>query len=210
MPNSLSSGPAAASAALGTECSAISSTTTLDRVPGDRSTIAMVGAASAVHGTGLLPQLLAGGPVGLVPAPATLPLGELVDRLNRLQAPRLYVYPSILALLAREQHAGRLAINPVSINTHSETLLPEHRAAVAAAFHAPICNLFGSSEGLFGASGPNETTLTFAGDLSCAPAAKRGASAAAADASVVMVASSAAVPLRPTRGRLLPMGHLSW
>ena len=44
-------------------------------------------------------------------------------------------------------------------------MLPEHRAAVAAAFGVPILNVFGSSEGLFGASGPNETTLTFASDM---------------------------------------------
>ena len=87
--------------------------TTPAGLPGDRLTIAMVGAASAVHGTGWLPPILAGSPVRFVPVPATLPLPTMVDRLNRLQAPLLYAYPSILALLAREQRSGRLAIDPV-------------------------------------------------------------------------------------------------
>jgi phenylacetate-coenzyme A ligase PaaK-like adenylate-forming protein len=136
-----------------------------DGLPTSGLTIAMVGASSPVHGTGLISHLLDRGPVRFVPVPATLGLDELVERLNRLRAPLVYAYPSMLALLAREQRTGRLAINPTALTAHSETLLPEHRAAIAAAFDAPILNVYGSSEGLFGGSGPNEAILTFASDM---------------------------------------------
>lgn len=136
-----------------------------DGLPTSGLTIAMVGASSAVHGTGLISHLLDRGPVRFVPVPATLPLHELVERLNRLRAPLVFAYPSVLALLAREQRTGRLAIKPDALTAHSETLLPEHRAAIADAFDAPILNVYGSSEGLFGGSGPNGAALTFASDM---------------------------------------------
>ena len=56
-----------------------------DGLPTSGLTIAMVGASSAVHGTGLISHLLDRGPVRFVPVPATLPLHELVERLDRLR-----------------------------------------------------------------------------------------------------------------------------
>jgi phenylacetate-CoA ligase len=128
-------------------------------------TIAFVAAASAVHATGLAPQIMAGSPVTFIPVPVTLPLAEIVARLNGLQPPfLLYGYASILARLAREQSAGRLRIAPTAVTSTSETLLPACAAAISSAFRAPVTNTFASTEGLVGSSEPGDPAVTFACD----------------------------------------------
>jgi phenylacetate-coenzyme A ligase PaaK-like adenylate-forming protein len=129
--------------------------------------IAMVSAASAVHATGLAPALSAGRdmPFRFQPVPVTLPIGEIVERLNRLQAPALYGYASMLARLADEQRAGRLRLSPVVVTSTSETLTDDMRAAISDAFAAPVVNTFGSTEGLIGATAPGEHVLTFNSDM---------------------------------------------
>jgi phenylacetate-CoA ligase len=125
---------------------------------------AMVGAPSAVHGTMFVPSLLAGSPIKFAFVPVTLPLAEIVDRLNRLQPQGLFGYPSMLARLAIEQDAGRLAIAPRMVNSTAETLLTHFRAAIAQAFGAPIVDTFATSEGLVGASTPDDPVITMATD----------------------------------------------
>lgn len=127
--------------------------------------IAIVAAASAVHPTGGAIRL-AGGllPFRFVPVPATAPLPHIVDRLNAVQAPLLYGYPSMLARLAAEQRAGRLRIRPVMVTSTSETLTPELRAAITEGFGVPIINTFGSTEGLVGSSAPDDEAVVFAED----------------------------------------------
>jgi phenylacetate-coenzyme A ligase PaaK-like adenylate-forming protein len=125
---------------------------------------AMVAAPSAVHGTMFVPSMLAGSPIKFAFVPVTLPLEEIVGRLNRLQPRGLFGYPSMLARLAIEQEAGRLAIAPRMVNSTAETLLPHFRAAIAQAFGAPIVNTFATSEGLVGASAPDDPVITMATD----------------------------------------------
>ncbi len=139
----------------------------LGNLPPEGLPIAFVAAASAVHGTGSMPAWGAGGalPFRVIPVPVTLPLGKMVERLNIAQPPMLYGYPSMLARLAAEQCAGRLHIAPMSVTTNSETLGPALRAAIAEGFGAPIVDGFGSSEGLFGMTAPNDDVLVFNSDL---------------------------------------------
>ncbi|GAA4891423.1 phenylacetate--CoA ligase family protein [Actinomycetospora straminea] len=127
--------------------------------------VAIVAAGSAVHPTGGAIHL-AGGPLPFhfLPVPATAPLPHLVDRLNALQAPLLYGYPSVLARLAAEQRAGRLRIRPMTVTSTSETLTPELRAAIREGFGVPIVNTFGSTEGLVGTSAPDDEDVVFAED----------------------------------------------
>ncbi len=127
----------------------------------------LVSAASAVHLTGSVHAWSVGGqmPLSLVPVPVTLPLPEIVRRLNELQPPVVNGYASMLARLAAEQRAGRLRIAPTSVTSTSETLTPGMRAAIAEAFKAPIFDVFGSSEGLVGASAPDDEVLVFNSDL---------------------------------------------
>jgi len=128
--------------------------------------IAMVAAASPVHATGLA-SAFAGSemPLRILPAPVTLPLPEIVNRLNAMQAPALTGYPSMLARLAAEQRIGRLHIAPIAVTTTGETLVPEVRAAISEAFRAPVVDNFGSTEGLVGASAPGDTVLVFNTDI---------------------------------------------
>jgi phenylacetate-coenzyme A ligase PaaK-like adenylate-forming protein len=129
-----------------------------------RVTFAMVGAASAIHGTVFVPSMLAGSPVRFVTVPVCLPVTQIVSRLNEVQADGLFGYPSMLARLAAEQQAGRLRIAPRLVNCTAETLQPEFRAAIKKAFGAPVFNTFASTEGLFGSSGPDDPAITLATD----------------------------------------------
>jgi phenylacetate-coenzyme A ligase PaaK-like adenylate-forming protein len=130
-------------------------------------TIAMVAAASAVHATRSTLAWIAGAavPFRAIPVPVTLPLAEIVERLNALQPPLLYGYPSMLARLGAEQRTGRLRIAPMSLTTTSEALTPVRRTAIADAFGAPIVDTFGSSEGLVGTTAPDDDVLVFNSDL---------------------------------------------
>jgi phenylacetate-coenzyme A ligase PaaK-like adenylate-forming protein len=129
-------------------------------------TIAVVAAASPVHSTGLAPTLnpRGAGPVAAIGVPVTLPLEEIVARLNAL-APHLVLgYPTVLARLARERVAGRLEIAPSLVQSTSETLTPELRAAIRSGFGAPLVDAFGSTEGLMGVSAPDDPVFVFNSD----------------------------------------------
>ena len=94
----------------------------------------MVAAASPVHSSGFGMAVAIGPPVRLIPAPATLPLAEIVARLNAAQPPALIGYASKLAELAREQLAGRLSITPRSVVSISEVLTAANRVIIEHAF----------------------------------------------------------------------------
>lgn len=133
----------------------------------ERPRIAFVAAASPVHATGMVSALTCGAdsPVRSHLVPATLPLGEIVGRLNVLQPPMLSGYASMLVRLAAEARAGRLQITPAQVSSTSETLLPEMRSAVRAAFGVPVVDGFGSTEGLVGRTGPDDDVLVFSTDM---------------------------------------------
>ena len=132
--------------------------------PPEGLVIGIVAAASPVHSSGFGAAVATGPPVRLIPAPATLPLAEMVDRLNAAQPPALLGYASKLAELAREQLAGRLTITPRSVTCVAELLTPADRAIIEHAFAVPVINAFVSTEGLVGHSEPGGSVLTFASD----------------------------------------------
>ncbi len=129
--------------------------------------VAMVAAPSALHATGFATALTADGgfPVRFELVPATLPVAQIVERLNTLQAPMLGGYASMLARLAAEARAGRLRISPVRINSTSETLLPEMRSLLSQTFGAPVLDSFACTEGLVGKAAPDDDVLTFNTDM---------------------------------------------
>ena len=129
--------------------------------------MAMVGAGSAVHATGAAAAETVGTglPLHVTSVPVTLPWPRIVDRLNALQAPCLTGFASALARLAAEQSAHRLHIAPAMIISTSETLLPEVRAEITAAFGAPVVNSFASTEGLTGSSAPGGDVMLFNSDM---------------------------------------------
>jgi phenylacetate-coenzyme A ligase PaaK-like adenylate-forming protein len=129
--------------------------------------IAMVTAPTPVHATGLTIALTAGSdaPVQTDALPATLPIDVIVERLNALQPAELSGYATMLVRLAAEANAGRLRISPTQVHSTSETLLPEMRSAVREAFGVSVFDGFGSTEGLFGKTGPDNDVFTFNTDM---------------------------------------------
>ncbi len=77
---------------------------------------------------------------------ALTPIEDLVAQLNAFQPVMLSGYATVLALLAREQQAGRLRIHPVLINNGGETLTADARTLIEAAFDTSVSNGYGSSE----------------------------------------------------------------
>jgi len=133
-------------------------------VPPDGLFIGIVGAATAVHSSGLAAATATRPPVRMTPAPASLPVAEIVARLNAAQPPALLAYATKLPELAREQRAGRLRLNLRSVTSMSEAITPAERAAVAESFGVPVIDMFVSTEGLVGHSEPGGALLTFASD----------------------------------------------
>jgi phenylacetate-coenzyme A ligase PaaK-like adenylate-forming protein len=108
---------------------------------------AMIAAGKATHMTYAMSRTF-GGAANVTPVPATLPLPEIVARLNALQPVILAGYPTMLYALAGEAAAGRLHIKPRLIGPGSEPLLPEMRRAMEEAWACPILNVLGTSEGV--------------------------------------------------------------
>jgi len=133
-------------------------------LPPEGLVIGMVGAGSPVHSSGLACVTATRPPVRLVSAPASLPVAEIVRRLNAAQPPNLLAYAGKLAELAAEQRDGRLRLNLRSVSSFAEAISMPERIAVTEAFGVPVIDLFASTEGLVGHSEPGETVLTFAGD----------------------------------------------
>jgi phenylacetate-coenzyme A ligase PaaK-like adenylate-forming protein len=79
--------------------------------------------------------------------PVTLPIAEIVSRLNALQPAMFSGYASALALLAQEQIEGRLNIHPSIVISSAEPLSDENRALIRRAFGVPPRNNYGCSEG---------------------------------------------------------------
>ena len=133
-------------------------------LPPEGLVIGMVGAGSPVHSSGLGCVTATRPPVRLVSAPASLPVAEIVRRLNAAQPPNLLAYAAKLAELAGEQRDGRLKLNLRSVASFAEAISMPERIAVTEAFGVPVIDLFASTEGLVGHSEPGEAVLTFAGD----------------------------------------------
>ena len=133
--------------------------------PPEGLVLGIVAAASPVHSSGFGAAVATGPPVRLIPAPATLPLAEIVARLNAAQPPALLGYASKLAELAREQLAGRLRIAPRSVTSNAEVLTAADRAVIDRAFAVPVIDSFVSTEGLVGHSEPGGSVMSFASDM---------------------------------------------
>ena len=73
------------------------------------------------------------------------PLSDLVSQLNRFRPAMLTGYPTVVSLLAGEQEAGRLHINPVLVGLGAEGLAPSEYNRIATAFDTKVRNLYGAT-----------------------------------------------------------------
>jgi phenylacetate-coenzyme A ligase PaaK-like adenylate-forming protein len=122
----------------------------------------MVAAGKATHMTFAVARTFRGA-ANVTPISAALPVAEIVSRLNELQPVTIAGYPSIWYVLAGEAMAGRLRIKPRLVGCGSEPLLPEMRKAMEDAWHCPVLNVLGTSEGVT-AGGCGESTGMHLGD----------------------------------------------
>jgi phenylacetate-coenzyme A ligase PaaK-like adenylate-forming protein len=118
-----------------------------------------------VHATRALGALFSGSVIRPVSVPATLPIAEIVARLNELQPPIINGYASVLHRLADEQLAGRLRLSLLGATCTSEPLTAATRARIIEAFGVAPTDQFGSSEGLVGVSDDGEEAISLASDL---------------------------------------------
>lgn len=77
---------------------------------------------------------------------AAAPPPELVARLNKFQPDVLVAYGSMIRSLAYEQLAGQLKIAPRSVNSSSEVLTGEARAAATRAWNIAPFNVYAATE----------------------------------------------------------------
>jgi phenylacetate-CoA ligase len=103
-------------------------------------------AVNPVHLSGALTRIFACDQIDTVTLPPTMPIGEIVEGLNRSQPQELMGYASMLHRVALEALAGRLHINPSLIRQGGEALFPETRRLLTDAFGAPVMNFYGASE----------------------------------------------------------------
>ena len=75
-----------------------------------------------------------------------MPLPELVTQLNQFQPALLMSYATMTKLLASEQEAGRLHINPVLVLLTAEGLALNEYDRIASAFNAKVGNSYVASE----------------------------------------------------------------
>lgn len=127
--------------------------------------MAVVAAGSAVHATRAMVKIFAGPIVNPTSVPATLPLEEIVRRLNELQPLLLQGYPSVLDRLASEQREGRLQLSVLGVTSTSEPLAPMARQRITEAFGVAPADQFGSTEGLVGVSDDGSEAISLADDL---------------------------------------------
>ena len=133
--------------------------------PADARVVATIASPGAIHILRLGFALIDGEHFRVVDTPVTLPLGEIVGRLNEQQPDVLFGYPAMLFRLAVEQEAGRLSISPVRIRSSAATLTPVAEERIAAAFDAPVIDTYGATEGIVGTRPAGSAVFTFASDL---------------------------------------------
>jgi phenylacetate-CoA ligase len=126
-----------------------------------RLRLAFIGGAAPTHMSRRAGQSLDIGLHRLLPLSVTQPLPDLVALLNDFQPDHLNGYPSVIALLAEEQVAGRLQIRPEAIFTNSEPLSPTLRARLEQSFGVRPFNFYATTEGLYGHDCPEGSMHLF-------------------------------------------------
>lgn len=124
---------------------------TTPRLP-RRRVIAYVGPSGGTHMSRRIVSSLDIGLHRFAVLAATDGVPALVERLNAIRPDTLSGFPSMLALLADEQAAGRLRIRPSVVSTSSELRTPEMAAAMREAWGVEPFDLYALTEvGVLGA-----------------------------------------------------------
>ena len=111
-----------------------------------RTRLATIAAPNAKHMSYRVGASMDAGLFRTLRLTATQPLPELVAQLQRFQPHVLSAYPSVAALLAAEQRAGRLRISPRAINTNSELRTEEMTRTIREAWGVQPTNSYALTE----------------------------------------------------------------
>jgi phenylacetate-coenzyme A ligase PaaK-like adenylate-forming protein len=107
---------------------------------------ATIWAAGSAHMTARIAQGFQSPAYERLSLSAMAPAADMVAALNDFQPDWLSCYPSIAALLADEQLAGRLKISPQVVMTTSEQCTPGMRARIASAWETQPFNTYAATE----------------------------------------------------------------
>ena len=88
------------------------------------------------------------------------PTAEIVRQLNEFQPHVLSGYANVLMMLAHEQRAGRLRVQPRFVCSSGEVMRPNVRQELETTFAAPIVDMYSSSETLFMAAATSSEGFT--------------------------------------------------
>jgi len=113
------------------------------RVP--RLRVAAIGAPSLASMTQRVAQSAAVGVHRVLALSVLDPVPQLAERLEAFRPDVLAGYPSVVAMLAGEQLAGRLGIAPSVVTTSSELRTPEMTERIAHAFGVRPFDLYGTT-----------------------------------------------------------------
>ncbi|HET7204176.1 MAG TPA: AMP-binding protein [Steroidobacteraceae bacterium] len=111
-----------------------------------RRRIAAVAATTPLHMTARMGRTIDVGVHAMLRLDAREPLERLAAQLDAFRPEVLVGYPSIVALLAEEQSAGRLHITPRAVCTTSEVRTDEMEARMVAAWGVAPYNCYASTE----------------------------------------------------------------
>jgi len=106
----------------------------------------MIAADKPSHGSSAQGRTFSNPEVTIERIPITLPMTEVVQRLNALAPTTVRGYPSALHHLSFEAEAGRLRIAPLRIRCVGEALLPEVRTRLEATWRVPVHSQWIASE----------------------------------------------------------------
>jgi phenylacetate-CoA ligase len=126
-----------------------------------RLRLALIGGSSSTHMSRRGAQSLDVGIHRMLSLSVTDPVPELVTRLNDFQPTHMNAYPSVLALLAEEQLAGRLRLRLEAFSASSEPLTPTLRARLEQAFGLCPYDFYATTEGLWGNDCPERSMHLF-------------------------------------------------
>jgi phenylacetate-coenzyme A ligase PaaK-like adenylate-forming protein len=118
-----------------------------------------VAAPSALHLSQQVVLALQAGRGGAPRVSVTTPLGEMVEVLDGYRPHALGGYPSILALLAEEQLAGRLDIDPEIVLSTSEVLTDDAATRIERAWTRPVQGYFSTEVGVIAADSPDRVGM---------------------------------------------------
>jgi phenylacetate-coenzyme A ligase PaaK-like adenylate-forming protein len=108
--------------------------------------LAAIGAPAEAHVTRRLFAAFVAGRERAPRLDVTMPIGDLVDALNRYQSEAIASYASVLGVLAEEQLQGRLSISPRVTVVGSEVLTDETSRLVELAWGRPPVNVYAATE----------------------------------------------------------------